>query len=204
MDDKNTLLSKVALADWIPASEGWLTVERAMEMYDMVRKIEPQYIVEIGVFGGRSLVAQAMALKDNGHGKIIGIDPWKKEVAVETQIDAEAIAWWRESVDYYRVHQGCMDAVWKFGLDEQVIVVRTTSKQCAEIIPMCDMIYIDGGHSEESSCTDVALYLPKVKQNGWIWFDDADWTSTQKALGLIADKCVLVKDSGNYRLYCKR
>lgn len=204
MNDALAVASKIRLSEWIPAAEGWLTVDRANEMYDLVRQIQPQYVVEIGVFGGRSLIAQAMALRDNGRGKIIGIDPWKRAVAVDAQTDEQAAAWWRDSVDYYKIHQGCMDAIWTLDLDRFVTIIRSTSKDCVDIIPMCDIIYIDGGHSEASSCEDVSLYLPKVKQNGWIWFDDADWKTTQAALGMIDQQCKLVRDCTSYRLYCKK
>lgn len=204
MTDEKATNSKALLRDWIPGAEGWLTVERAIEMYDLVRQVQPQYAVEIGVFGGRSLIAQAMALKDNGHGKIIGIDPWKKETAVEAQTDEASAAWWRDAVDYYKVHQGCMEAIWRFGLDAFVNIIRSTSADCADIIPRCDVMYIDGGHSEASSCLDVQLYLPKLKQNGWLWFDDTDWISTQKALDMVLAACIMVRENKSYRLYCKK
>jgi predicted O-methyltransferase YrrM len=203
MNDSKATVSKQMLAEWLPTSEGWLSLERAYEMYDLVRQIQPAYVVEIGVFGGRSLIAQALALKDIGKGKIIGIDPWKKETAVTAQPDDDQAAWWRDNVDYYRIHQGCMEAVWKFSLDRFVNIIRASSQECADLIPRCDIIYIDGGHSEESSCRDVEIYLPKVKQNGSIWFDDADWKTTQKALAMLDAKCKMVRDCVSYRLYCK-
>lgn len=203
MTDSKAAASKQLLAGWIPRAEGWLTVERAFEMYDLVRQIQPQYVVEIGVFGGRSLIAQALALKDIGRGKIIGIDPWKKETAVAGQTDETQAAWWRD-VDYYKIHQGCMEWVWAFGLDQFVTVIRGASEDCADIMPPTDILYIDGLHSEEASCRDVRLYLQRVKQNGYVWADDMDWDSTQKAKELLKADCVVVKDCGGYMLFCKK
>lgn len=197
------LKTKELLQERIPRMEGWLSPERAIEMYDFTIQLQPALMVEIGVFGGRSLVAQALALKDIGAGKIIGIDPWKKETAIAVQTDDVQAAWWRDAVDFYKIHQGCMDAIWELGLDRYVSVIRSASEHCADIIPRCDVVYIDGGHSEEASCRDVELYMPKVKQNGYIWMDDCDWKSTQKAIAILDRFCVLVQNKGSYRLYCK-
>jgi hypothetical protein len=203
MNDEKSIATKGLLDDLLPTMEGWLTTERAHEMYDLVRQMNPSYIVEIGVFGGRSLIAQAMALRDCGGGKIIGIDPWKKDTAVVAQTDAAQADWWA-NLDYYKIHQGCMDVIWKLNLDSFVNIIRSGSENCHQLVPACDILYIDGGHSEEFSCRDVQWYLPKVKQNGYIWFDDADWLSTQKAIGMLKEQCVLVKDCGNYLLFCKK
>jgi len=183
--------------------EGWLTPDRAVEMYDLTVQLQPDYMVEIGVFGGRSLIAQALALRANGKGKIIGIDPWKKQDAIAAQgEDGIAQAWWND-LDYYKLHQGCMDIIWRLELDAFVNIIRAKSEHCYDIMPPIDVLYIDGGHSEEISCRDVDLFLPKVKQNGWIWFDDCDWSTTQKALAKLDAACKRVRDCGSYRLYCK-
>jgi len=201
-DDAQAAVSKAFLAEVIPRMEGWLSADRAKEMYDLVRSVRPDSLVEIGVFGGRSLLAQAAALKDNGKGRIIGIDPWKREAALE-QLDDGQSPWWM-SIDLHAVHSDCMETIWNFDLDPFVTIIRSTSQDCAHMIPPIDILYIDGNHTEVASCRDVNLYLPKVKQNGYIWFDDCQWTSTQKALAMVQEACVLVKDCGDYRLYCKK
>lgn len=193
--------SKDKLSELIPMMEGWLTVERAYEMYELVRSLEPKVMVEIGVFGGRSLVTQGLALKDLGHGHIYGIDPWKKETAL-SEVDLAQAAWW-QTIDFHKIHSACIDKIWELELDEYITVIRSASHHCHQIIPSIDIIYIDGSHTETSSCRDVTLYLPKVKQNGYIWFDDCDWGTTQPALAMLDLKCKLVRDCGSYRLYCK-
>ena len=48
----------------------------------------PKVIVELGIFGGRSLLPQALQLRDNGDGGIIyGIDPWTKAAALDRTAD---------------------------------------------------------------------------------------------------------------------
>lgn len=187
----------------LPLMEGWLTVARGMEMAELVVTIEPETVVEIGVFGGRSLLAQALALRDVGRGVIYGIDPWKKQTAVEGQTDDESKKWW-QNLDLEAIHHKAMQSIWKWNLDKHVVILRSASEHCVQCIPPIDILYIDGCHSEETSCQDVRLYLPKVKQNGYIWFDDSDWLSTQKAMMMLDASCVKTRDAGNYRLYVKR
>jgi len=63
-----------------------------------------------------------------------------------------------------------------------------------------DILHIDGCHSEEASVRDVKLYIPQMNYGAYVWFDDASWPTTQKAIGLLresyepmkrVDDCVL-------------
>ena len=200
-DETKIKESKTLLTTKLPVMEGWLTPERAHEMYDLICRVQPDVVVEIGVFGGRSLITQALALRDVGKGHIIGIDPWKKEEALSEIGEAE-MAWWN-AVDYHKIHSGCVDTIWELGLDHWVTIIRAASQDCVWMMPKIDILYIDGNHTEAASCRDVELYLPKVKQNGWVWADDMDWASTRKARQMLVDSCKVVNDNGNYMLLCK-
>ena len=191
------------LLSTIPKMNGWTSPERCVQMYDIAMAIKPKVIVEIGVFAGRSLIAQAMALRDLGGGKIYGIDPWRVEAAIEGMQEQRAIDWWKNVANIGRIHDECVEAVWKCNLQDYVVLLQCRSHDCHSIIPMCDILYIDGNHEEVSSCRDVELYIPKLRQNGYLWFDDADWPQTQKALAMIDKKCALHTDYGKYRLYAK-
>ncbi len=179
--------------------EGWTTPERGIEMAELVLETKPDTIVEIGCFGARSTIAMALALRENGKGKIYTIDPWKKEAALEGENQANQ-DWWN-SVDLHDIHKKAMEAIWRNNLDEYVIPIRAYSHHVSEFIPKINALFIDGNHSETASCRDVRNYLPKVAVNGTIWFDDSDWPSTQNALIALDTYCELVKNGGNYRLY---
>jgi len=181
--------------------EGWTTPERGIEMAELVLETKPETIVEIGCFGARSTIAMALALRENGKGKIYTIDPWKKEAALEGENQANQ-AWWN-SVDLHDIHKKAMEAIWRNGLDEYVTVIRNTSQAVAPLFDdfSCNLLVLDGNHSEVASCRDVELYLSKLKYNSPLWFDDSDWPSTQKALKMIEEYCDLKKDGGNYRIY---
>lgn len=181
--------------------EGWTTPERGIEMAELVLDTKPETIVEIGCFGARSTIAMGLALRELGKGKIYTIDPWKKEAALEGENQANQ-AWWN-SVDLHDIHKKAMEAIWRNGLDECVIPIRTYSHFIGSIFSSINYLVVDGNHSETASCRDVEHYLPLVAIGGTVWFDDSNWPSTQKALDMVAKGCELIKDGGSYRIYKK-
>lgn len=183
---------------------GWLTPEIAKAMRDLIWMTKPDVMVEIGVFAGKSLVNAAQQLKENGRGVIYGIDPWRKEISVASMGTGETEEFWG-GIDLDAVHYDCMRAIWDRALEEYAVVIRSASQHCDRLFRdrSIDILYIDGGHSERASVMDVSLYVPKVKKLGHIWFDDADWPSTRRAVEMLKDSCELVKDYGNAHLYKK-
>jgi predicted O-methyltransferase YrrM len=200
----------------VPSMHGWCTVEKALAMADLIYETRPQLVIELGVFGGRSLIPQAMALKTNGHGHIYGIDPWKKEACLEGANDKENDEWW-EKLDLEAVFLSCMDFIWSSGLDPWCSVIRAKSEHVVGLLPIkekvgiedvatnpIDILHIDGNHSEVASTRDVELWLPRVRRGGHIWLDDTDWATTKKAVDLLTAACDVVKDVGTCRLFRKR
>lgn len=165
----------------VPSMEGWCTVEKALALANNVVEHDAQVIVEIGVFGGRSFLPLALALQALGHGIAYGIDPWKKEAALEGTNDPVNNEWWGK-IDYTAIQEGCIRKIWELGLDKQTVLLRCQAHICASLFTEpIDVLHIDGNHSEEASTRDVAIWLPKVKKGGFIWFDDCDWKTTAKA-----------------------
>lgn len=187
----------------IPKLEGWVSSQRGCEMADLIVQHKPEVCVEIGVFGGRSIIATGMALYQNGKGVVYGIDPWAIAPALEGESGENAI-WWKERVDLHGIHKSCMEAIWRIGVDKQCIIIRNTSQNVVHLFPKIDHLFIDGNHTEVASCRDVTLYVPLVKPGGIIIFDDTDWPSTQKAIAILDKSCELLKDSGKDRIYRKR
>ena len=175
--------------------EGWCEFEKANELYDLVIKEKPEILVEIGVFGGKSLFSQAFALKENGFGKIYGIDSWSKEEALLGLTDEIAKEWWG-SLDYDFIYNGCISFMNKENLQNYVELIREKSDEFINHFDKkIDILHIDGNHEEEYSTIDVYNYLPLVKNGGFIWFDDASWNQTQRAIRVMEKdhNCILVK-----------
>lgn len=184
--------------------EGWTTPEKGIELVNLILKEKPKVVVELGVFGGRSLIAMALALRANGAGKAFGVDPWRLQVAIEGEGDPENIKWWTNNVNLHEIHRGCMEAIWRLGLEEWAVVVRGASQHVKQLFPMIDLLHIDGNHSELASCRDVENFVPRVPSGKWVVFDDTNWASTRKAVALLNGYCELVKDFDSWRLYQRR
>lgn len=192
-----------AIHTYLPQLEGWLTPERGVEMAEVILDIKPQVVVELGVFGGRSMLAQAMALRESNHGGVIyGVDPWKVEAALEGENEANR-TWWSKDIDLELIHRGAMNAIWQHNLDEWAVVIRASSQHAYRLFPQIDVWFQDANHSEVASTRDVRLYLPRVKAGGIVTIDDTDWPTTKRAVELIEESCELVKDGGSYRVYQK-
>jgi predicted O-methyltransferase YrrM len=186
----------------VPRLQGWCSKEKARALVELILEHRPPVSVEIGVFGGMSLIAQALACKYLGHGRVHGIDPWSVDDALDGVQEKENIDWWR-NLNYEQIYKGCLAAVLECDVTNYCTIVRTNSDRAHGMFDYIDVLHIDGNHSEKASTLDVFLYLPKVRSGGFVWFDDFDWHSTKNAVRLVEEKCEAVKEVGTCRLYKK-
>lgn len=194
---------KAKIEELIPRIEGWCSVEKSLAMVADALAIDAKVYVELGVFAGRSLFPMALALGGNG-GMIYGIDPWKKEASLESSCGPVHDAWW-EKLDYADIHEQCVKSLWRLNLESCIVLIRSQAHVCAPLFQTpIDLLHIDGNHSEETSVRDVQIWLPKVRSGGTIWFDDTDWLTTRKAVGLLTEACEVVGDVGTCRQFRKR
>lgn len=171
--------------------EGWCSKEKATVLMELIDANKPQIIVEIGVFGGKSLIPMAFALKQNGSGITYGIDPWTP-VASVAGLDPVNGNWWAK-VDHEGILQGLRLKIREFDLEKQVKLIRSTS---ADALPIhhIDMLHVDGNHSEDASFLDVTKWVPMVRKGGLIILDDITWGATEKFPGTTAKAVKWVDD----------
>lgn len=167
--------------------EGWCSKEKASVLIDMCLLLKAKTVVEIGVYGGKSLVPMAFALRELGNGVVIGIDPWS---SAESAVGMDGVNhdFWSK-LDHEKIYQGLLDKVNKFGLSGNIMLLRETSES-AMPIPDIDILHIDGNHSEETSLLDVYKWVPFVKKGGLIIFDDVNWATTNKATAWLDENCI--------------
>jgi predicted O-methyltransferase YrrM len=194
---------RLAIIESLPLLRGWGGKgERPFRMAELVIKENPTTVVEIGVFGGQSLVPQAMALKllNNG-GRIYGIDPYSLEVIAEQLADYDdATMWLKQDMDLVR--NDLLTLIKEFGLEDVVYMVRAESSNCR--YNSIDILHIDGAHTEEGALLDVKLHATRVRPKGYIWMDDTHFPSLEPALKELETFADLVDDFGGYRLYQHR
>ncbi|HSX11024.1 MAG TPA: class I SAM-dependent methyltransferase [Chlamydiales bacterium] len=199
---------KAKVSQGLPNLYGWCTKEKALSFIDLVLEVKPDVCVEIGVFGGRSLLPVAATLQFLGRGVVIGVDPWSKEEAIrhfDPVKDQPHINWWAQ-VNYDEIYNSYLNMLTQYQLEDYVITLRTTSALASYAIGPIDILYLDGNHNERVSNRDVKLYLPKVRPGGYIWLNDSLLDNLQSSLNLLFETCdcLNVIDGGNTILFRKR
>lgn len=181
--------------------EGWCSEDKATILLNLIFLKKPSKIVEIGVFGGKSLIPMALALKSLGHGKIYGIDPWNKEASCEG-MEGDHYEWWHR-LDHNKILIGLIDKIVRFELIDVIDLVRAKS---IDVMPIeeIDFLHIDGNHSEKTALEDVEKWVPYVKTGGLIVFDDLDWPSTKKAVECLNAQCIPFAEIQDYKPEIKR
>lgn len=171
--------------------EGWCSYEKASIMMDIVAMTDAQTIVEIGVFGGKSLIPMAIAAQEKGSGLCYGVDPWSSQESVAGMEGVNA-EWWGH-VDHDRIFRHLQSKIDQFNLQEHIVLIRETSENAPDIADI-DLLHIDGNHSEKTSMIDVTKWVPLVKKGGVIVFDDMTWSTQAKAVQWLDDHCIKIAE----------
>jgi len=191
--------------EMIEKMPGWCTIEKAKKLYDIVTESNSQLTIELGVFGGRSLLPMAYAHKHKESGYVIGVDAWNKGAALEGVNDPLNDEWW-SAIDYNGIYDECAKAINKNNLFDYCSIIRMKSEQFAILCPdnSVDIIHADSNHSEEITTKEVELFLPKLKSGG-IWIaDDTGWPTLQKAISMLSEKCDVLDNSDGYMIFKKK
>lgn len=167
-----TVFNQVALA-LQGMRDGWSTLEFNVQCAQIVLTTAPACAVEIGVYGGRTTVAIALAMKALGHGVIHAVDPWEAAASVEGQVHPNDREWWGK-LDHERIYRGCLTAIETWGVKDHVIVHRARSDDVTPP-PEIGLLIVDGNHGPQS-IRDVARFAPAVPVGGWAYLDDLDWS----------------------------
>ncbi len=169
------------LFNWIPKFldpgrqptriEGWCTVAKACDLAAAVFALRPSVAVEIGIFGGSSLIPIAMAMRVNAYGQVIGIDPWSAVESAKGQTGAN-LEWW-SALDHEAIYRGFMEAVNSEGVANQTVALRQTSDQ-SKPPDVIDLLHVDGNHGEQAF-RDIERFAPNVRVGGLCYLDDIGW-----------------------------
>ena len=181
------------IEDVVPKLEGWCDIEKAQHLAALVIALRPKVSVEIGVFGGRSLIPTAMGHSLIGTGYALGIDPWAKSASLDG-MDGENKEWW-DKLDHEAIYAGFMSASARLRADGFLKVERMTSDEAithesngknsepatlpfrSRVIPKdIDLLHIDGNHGPQA-IKDVDNYATRLRAGGILVMDDCDWAA---------------------------
>lgn len=187
---------------------GWCTVEKANKMIDLVTLYKPSLVVELGVFGGKSLLALALACKSiNSMSKVIGIDAWTVDASLEGKNDLENDKWWSK-INYseMQTYTNSIMAINNVGDIVELWKSKSTNVVDKFDDDSIDILHQDSNHSEEVTIKEVELYSKKIKVGGYWIFDDTNWNTTSKAQELLILKGfieIYVAPSNEWKIYSK-
>lgn len=172
------------IIDFVQTADGWCTPEKALKLANVILDRAIHTTVEIGIFGGRSLIPMAMACQLQEFGTVTGIDPWTAEAALEGENSKENDLWWSKQIDLEAVYRGFIQRVMSNNITKECRWIRATSEECLPMWPdnSIGLLHLDSNHSEECSVRDVKHWLPKLKKDGVFVLDDSNWASQAKAI----------------------
>lgn len=202
------LLSRIA--DIVPRLQGWCTVEKAQWLARRIVEEKYQNVVEIGVFGGRSLVPMAMAMEHlyrvSGvkDGIIDGIDAYRNDVAEAEELDPANKGWWK-SIDLNSIYKAAQTAVISQRVGAFVNFQLCSSEQGVAKFAdeSLDLVHVDGSHNEAASTRDVKIWWPKLRPGGIMVMDDTDWKQLVAARSLVASLGKLLHHDEKWEVYQK-
>ena len=123
---------KLQAAQSMDQLTGWCTKFKAFKLIDLVIEKKASIVVEIGVWGGKSLVPMAYALKSQGYGKVYGIDPWSSNASIEG-MDGVNKDWW-SAVDHDAIYNGIVEKINQFQLTDFIELIKSTSVNVEPIL----------------------------------------------------------------------
>lgn len=171
--------------------QGWCSDQKAALLYSLVRDYKPTTAVEIGIYGGRSIVPIASAIKDNSHGSVYGIETWSGAAATTYRTNFANDFWWM-NIDFIQIKADFYKYISQYELHDVIRVIEAPSEKCGSLFDCIDFLHIDGGHSTYGAAQDVVNYVAKVPSGGIIVYDDINWPSTAAGLDILRDCCQLL------------
>lgn len=166
--------------------DGWCWPAKADHLARLVISEKPELMVELGVFGGRSIGALAMAAQHIGVGRCIGIDPWSIPAALEGEIGGAHMEWWSK-LNLDKIYQDCRSKMGDLGLLSTVDLWREkdTASNQRFVEGSIDLLHSDSNHSPEVSERVTRNWHPKLRVGGILIFDDCAWPTQAKAVEII-------------------
>jgi hypothetical protein len=155
----------------VPQLDGWCSVPKAYVLASTVIAFRPKVSVEIGVFGGSSAIPIALAHKYVNYGKLIAIDPWSREAAMEGYSD-EHKNWWGKQ-DMEGIMGKFLKHVDELQLNDFIEVRRAKSD---DVEPPADtgFIHLDGQHTMQA-LRDAQRFMANMPIGTNAAIDDVAW-----------------------------
>jgi Methyltransferase domain len=188
----------------LPNLPGWCTPEKGKRLARLAAALPgAPSCIELGVFGGRSLISIAFGLAVTNCGHVDGIDPFTAAAALEGTNDRINNEWW-SNIGYDRIYETALGAVELNGLKPFASIIKQHSLDAVSRYKdgQISILHQDANHSAETSCAEVRAYTPKITPGGYWVSDDINWASTQKSQALLTESgFVLIETYRTWAIY---
>lgn len=144
---------------------------------NIVRRLQPELVIEVGSWKGSSAISTAKAFQKYGlDATLICVDTWLGGMSQWTNKGTEwSIHPFLKNgfpVVYYQFLVNIIHA----GVQPYILPIPNTSVAVARFLKekaiQTDLIYLDGSHEYHDVYTDLTHYFPLLKEHGVIWGDD--------------------------------
>ncbi len=165
--------------------KGWFNDQKKNWYIEKCKKIKDGIIVEIGVYGGASILSIADFCAQTNT-KIYGIDPWELlNLYNERPMSDHELKTYREVMQGHREN---LEAIISAENYEHIQLIKGFSVEISKKFEdgSIDWVYIDANHSYDETIADIKAWYPKVKPGGILSGDDYTWPGVKKA---VADFC---------------
>lgn len=170
MNGLSSVFEKAAAA--ATSCPGWCSAAKAATLASLVVGLRPSYSLEIGIYGGSSFIPLALAHKEIGFGKVIGVEPWSREVAIAMQTTNEDREWWANQ-NMEALRDGFFQRLREHQLEDVAEIVQNTSRNYNPTHAV-GILHVDGAHNDEA-ITDVVRFSKLVIPGGFCVMDDLKW-----------------------------
>ena len=191
------------IVDRIPPDfGGGSPLPKIVTMANIALEYDIKNYVEIGVYRGRSFFPMAHVVKLLG-GMAYGIDAYDYETAKEYDLDEDfgkEVNSFLASLDFLLIYNEVKELRRQLDLTENSEIVKNSSKLASAYFKKnkitIDMLHIDGNHDTKAVLEDIDLYLPLVRDGGFLVVDDVNWDSVNLVYKQLAEKYDVVFDNG--------
>jgi predicted O-methyltransferase YrrM len=182
----------------LPLIPGWCSKELADHLMEFIYREKPLLSVEIGAFGGSTTYPIAQALKFLGDGILYAIDAWDHQAVLKGfEPHHPHTNWWNSmGINMDFIHNYLDRLLLQRNLSNYCFPVQMLSEEACPLFleEQIDFLFIDGNCSVEGSLQDVSLYYPKVKKGGYIWLNQADLPTKNKATTFLMQRCEWIRE----------
>lgn len=140
--------------------------DRGKLIYEFIRNVRPERVLELGFAHGTSACYMAAALQENGGGLVTTIDHVRAKLRqpnIFALIEQTGLGSFIEPLFCERSYTWTLMEL----IEQNTLNGRT--------IPIFDFVFIDGGHTWDSDGFSFLLADRLLKPGGWILFDDVNW-----------------------------